>query len=112
MADVIILSGSKYNEEMFPRIQRSLGPYRITSELKKHGYDAVVIDYTQYMTAEEIIKAISKHLTEKTLWLGYSSTFFYVHRSGKVGMVNNNLLKMYQMKWVNIYQIQLNLMPE
>jgi hypothetical protein len=96
MADVIILSGSKHNDENFPRIQRSLGPYRITSELKKHGYSAVVIDYTQYMSSEEIINAISKVLTPETLWVGYSSTFFYARRDGKVAMINDNLLKMYQ----------------
>lgn len=96
MADVIILSGSKYNDEYYPRIQRSLGPYRITSELKKHGYTAVVIDYTQYMTAEEINTALSKYLTSETLWVGYSSTFFYARRDGKVSMINDNILKMYQ----------------
>ena len=97
MADVIILSGSKYNEDpRIPKIQRSLGPYRITSELKKNGYSAVVIDYTQYMSAEEIISAISKVLTPETLWLGYSSTFFYARRDGKGAMINDNLLKMYQ----------------
>lgn len=96
MADVIILSGSKYNDPYFPRIQRSLGPYRITSELKKHGYNAVVIDYTQYMTAEEVINALSKVITPDTLWVGYSSTFFYLRRDGKVSMLNDNLVKMYQ----------------
>jgi hypothetical protein len=96
MADVIILSGSKHNDPIFPRIQRSLGPYRITSELKKHGYSAVVIDYTQYMSAEEVINAIQKVLTPETLWVGYSSTFFYARRDGKVAMINDNLLKMYQ----------------
>jgi hypothetical protein len=96
MADVIILSGSRYNDDRVPRIQRSLGPYRITSELKKHGYDAVVIDYTQYMSAEEVINAISKVITPDTLWLGYSSTFFYAQREGKVTMLNDNLTKMYQ----------------
>lgn len=92
MADVIILSGSKFNDEMTPRIQRSLGPYRITSELKKHGYSAVVIDYTQYMTVEEINKAISKAITPNTLWVGYSSTFFYLMKNG----VHTLYEKMYQ----------------
>ena len=94
MADVIILSGSRYNDEHMPRIQRSLGPYRITSELKKHGYDAVVIDYTQYMTADEVINAIEKVITPKTLWVGYSSTFFYTQRDENFR--NNPLVKMYQ----------------
>jgi prephenate dehydrogenase len=77
MADVIILGGGQEMPENYPRIQRSLGPYRVASELKKHGYDVVVIDYIQYLTVGEIINALSKVLTEKTLWFGYSSTFFY-----------------------------------
>jgi len=77
MADVIILSGGQEMPENYPRIQRSLGPYRVASELKKHGYDVVVIDYIQYLSVGEIINAISKVLTKETLWVGYSSTFFY-----------------------------------
>lgn len=92
MADVIILSGSKYSSDEDPRIQRSAGPYRVSSELKKHGYNAIVIDYTQYMTTEEVISAISKHLTPETLWVGYSSTFFYMVKEGS----HTALEKMYQ----------------
>jgi hypothetical protein len=92
MADVIILSGSKLNDEATPRIQRSLGPYRIASELKKHGYSAVVIDYTQYMTLEEINTAVDNHLTATTLWVGYSSTFFYLMKAG----MHTSYEKMYQ----------------
>jgi len=94
MADVIILSGGSTERENVPKITRSLGPYRITSELKKHGYTAVVIDYTQYMTAEEIINAISKQLTSETLWVGYSSTFFFTQRDKEY--MNNPLKRMYQ----------------
>lgn len=97
MADVIILSGSMYKEDHTARIQRSAGPYRLTSELKKHGYTAVVIDYTQYMTTEEVIKAVSKYLTKETLWVGYSSTFFYAQSDSKIaGPIKSNLVKMYQ----------------
>jgi len=76
MADIIVLSGGRIDPEDYPRLTRSLGPYRITSELKKHGYDAIVIDYTQYMSVEEVNNAVNKHLTKNTLWVGYSSTFF------------------------------------
>ena len=55
MADVIILGGGQEMPENYPRIQRSLGPYRVASELKKHGYNAIVIDYIQYLSVEEII---------------------------------------------------------
>lgn len=80
MADIIILSGTEYRHEHLARVQRGLGAYRIASELQKHGYDAVVIDYIQYMSTEEIINAISKVLTKDTLWLGYSSSFFIMRK--------------------------------
>lgn len=92
MADVIILSGSRYNPEFIPRVERSLGPYRIVSELKKQGYSAVVIDYTQYMTGTEVCNALSKVLTSSTLWVGYSSTFFTLMKNG----IHTPLEKMYQ----------------
>ena len=96
MADVIILSGSKPIDPRMPRVFRTLGAYRIASELKKQGYTAVVIDYTQYMTADEVINAISKVLTPDTLWLGYSSTFFRLDNAFGTGVFNNKLVKMYQ----------------
>jgi hypothetical protein len=91
MADIIILTGGAFFEERSPRIQRHLGAYRIASELKKHGYTVTVIDYLQYMTAEEVVNAISKCLTPETLWVGYSSTFFYYH-----GKWKTPIEKMYQ----------------
>lgn len=94
MADVIILSGSEQKHENLPQVQRGLGAYRVASELKKHGYSAVVIDYVQYMNTQEIINAISKVLTKDTLWLGYSSSFFALKKNGGSGLTP--LEKMYQ----------------
>jgi hypothetical protein len=81
LADVIILSGTEYRPDHLAQVQRGLGAYRVASELKKQGYDAVVIDYIQYMSTEEIINAISKVLTKDTLWLGYSSSFFILRKN-------------------------------
>jgi len=94
LADVIILSGTEYRHDELARVQRGLGAYRVASELKKQGYDAVVIDYIQYMSTEEIINAISKVLTKDTLWLGYSSTFLLLKKSD--GSPLTPLEKMYQ----------------
>lgn len=91
MADVIILTGGIEQPDWSPRLRRSLGAYRIASALESAGYTTAVIDYIQYMTAEEIIIALSKHLTHKTLWVGYSSTFFF---NGKSTL--SPLEKMYQ----------------
>jgi radical SAM superfamily enzyme YgiQ (UPF0313 family) len=56
---------------------RSLGPYRIASALENEGFDARVIDFTQYLSIDEIISAMSKVLEQDTLWVGFSSTFFW-----------------------------------
>ncbi len=78
MAQVIILTGSTYLEDTEPRVQRTLGAYRVASALMQAGYTVQVIDYIQYMSSEELIRAISKYLSQETLWVGYSSTFFGV----------------------------------
>jgi hypothetical protein len=89
--DVIILSGMTPTEETNPRMSRSLGPYRVASSLIKEGYTVKVIDYIQYLSEEEILKAISHCLTPKTLWVGYSSSFFFNRET-----LETKLQKMYQ----------------
>lgn len=81
MAQIIILTGTTYTEETDPRVQRTLGAYRVASALMQNGYSVQVIDYIQYMSVEEIINVISKYLNKETLWVGYSSTFFGVFGS-------------------------------
>lgn len=86
MADVIILNGSGESPDFYPRIQRSLGPYRVASSVKQNGYSVAVIDFIQYLSVEEIISAVSNHLTERTIWVGYSSTFFYSNKASSSGI--------------------------
>jgi len=89
LAQVIILTGATYQPDTEPRIQRTLGAYRVASALMQSGYTVQVIDYIQYMSAEELVAAVSKHLNKDTLWVGYSSTFFgyfgsFGYQHGKV----------------------------
>ena len=91
MIDAVILSGGQDMPDDYPKIQRSLGPYRVASALEKAGYTTSVIDYIQYLSVEEIINALKKVLTPNTLWVGISSTFFYLPLAKKVG-----LSRMYQ----------------
>jgi len=81
LANVIILSGGLNKPPQIPQLRRSLGPYRIASELNKEGYTSVVIDHIQYLSEEEIISAIKPHVDENTLWMGFSSTFFFAGKS-------------------------------
>lgn len=77
MSNCIILTGGTYNPENYSKIQRSLGPYRLASSLEDAGYTTFVLDYIINLTPDEIIKAIDKHLSSETLWVGFSSTFFW-----------------------------------
>jgi len=86
MADVIIFSGGQKMPEDYPRIQRSLGPYRISSALHKHGYSSTVIDSIQYLSLGEIINSLEKVLTPETLWVGISSSFLYDPEAKRFGL--------------------------
>ena len=64
-------------QDTSPWIQRSLGPYRLATELESHGYSCFVLDYVIHFSLEEIMTALEPHLDEDTLWVGFSSTFFW-----------------------------------
>lgn len=55
---------------------RALGPYLLRHQLNKRGYSAQVIDYCQEFTAEQIIEFIKHFLTDETICLGISTTFW------------------------------------
>jgi radical SAM superfamily enzyme YgiQ (UPF0313 family) len=77
MIDCIIVSAGVSVPNTSSQIQRNLGPYRIATALENAGYNARVIDFVQFLTASEFIKAIDNVITEKTKWIGFSSTFFW-----------------------------------
>jgi len=55
---------------------RSIGAYRIRTELEQQGYSVKVIDYFQSLTEEDIELAFEKYVSKETLWVGFSTTFF------------------------------------
>ena len=77
MANCIILSGGVSNPPDICSVQRSLGPYRIATALESAGYTTFVLDFVSEFITEEIIQALSFHLNEETLWVGFSSTFYW-----------------------------------
>jgi hypothetical protein len=81
MAQCIILTGGTHTNPNQPHIQRNLGAYRVASALQQEGYSTFVLDYIIHMSVEEIKTALSKHLSEETLWVGFSSTFFWSNNS-------------------------------
>lgn len=55
---------------------RSLGAYRIRTELEFFGYNVKVVDFFQHLTDEDIVTAFEKYVSKETLWVGFSTTFF------------------------------------
>lgn len=70
--DIIFWTG------MFSDLSRPIGCYQLAHWLRKHSYDCQVIDFVHRMTPEEIFTFTSKFITDKTLCIGISSTFWSV----------------------------------
>lgn len=100
MAQCIILTGGTWAPDHISRIQRSLGPYRIASALEDSGYSTFVLDFIIHLSFDEIAQVLKKHLTEETIWVGFSSTFFWKNDNSTVS--NNPKDKMYYTDTDNI----------
>ena len=57
---------------------KSIAPYRLATELRQNGFSVKVIDYfSNWLSNEELFKKlIDKFISEKTLFVGFCSTFF------------------------------------
>jgi hypothetical protein len=88
MADVIILSGTLMDQATPSRVvqldsddrslYRTAGPYVIAHHLRKNGISVQVIDYIQFLSAEELLALVLKFLPKnknKRCILGLSTTF-------------------------------------
>ena len=56
---------------------KPLGAYVIASVLRDQGYNVLVIDMLTSFTIPELKEYLSLIISEETLFVGYSSTFFY-----------------------------------
>lgn len=79
MIDIIIFSDSSIQDTnssfYFPT--KSAGPHRIKTEVRNSGYSCEVIDLFFYFSEEEIQKLCEKLISNKTLVVGFSTTFWY-----------------------------------
>ena len=57
--------------------RRSLGPYRIASEIRKAGFSCQVVSFIRYFEAEEVERLCEKFITDETIIVGLSTTFWY-----------------------------------
>ena len=101
MAQIIILTGNTHVHDQYPRVQRTLGAYRVASALIQSGYSVQVIDYIQYMSSDELVNALSKHLGKETIWVGYSSTFFGLNL-GSFGHKKSEYTDMFKLYTTNM----------
>jgi radical SAM superfamily enzyme YgiQ (UPF0313 family) len=56
--------------------QRALGAYQLAFFLREHGYTVQVIDFTDDLSENELIKAVDKYMSTDTLCIGISTTFY------------------------------------
>jgi radical SAM superfamily enzyme YgiQ (UPF0313 family) len=68
MADVVIFSDGE---------RRSLGPYRIASEIRAAGHSCQVVSFITYFSKEEIELVCKKFIDANTKIVGLSTTFWY-----------------------------------
>jgi hypothetical protein len=69
--------------------QRSIGAYQVAHFLREHGYTVQIIDFTDYFTEEELIAVIDKFITEDTLAIGLSTTFYTINEFNSKFIHNN-----------------------
>jgi hypothetical protein len=55
---------------------RPLGAYALANELRKNGYNILVIDFYFQMGIKNISELLINSISEKTLFVGYSSSLF------------------------------------
>lgn len=55
---------------------KGAGVHRIKTEVRKSGFTCQVVDLFFYFTKDEILELCSKFITEKTLVVGFSTTFW------------------------------------
>ena len=69
--DVVILSGGVTENVM----RRYIGPYKIAHWIRKHGYQAQIIDFADKLTKDMLLKLTQKFVNADTAILAVSTTF-------------------------------------
>lgn len=55
---------------------RGYGAYRIASEIRKHGFTALTVDYASALNEETFKDIIAKSVSSDTIFVGFSTTWF------------------------------------
>jgi hypothetical protein len=93
-------------------ITRYIGPYKIAHWVRKHGYDAQVIDFTDRLTEDQLYSATKKFITPSTRILAMSTTFMannvYLWSNGVWGKIPEhclNVIKRIKKEYPNIKMV-------
>lgn len=100
MANCIILNTGP---SMSTMMSRSLGAYRVASALIEANYSTFVLDFVDRLSASEIIKVLEQHIGTETLWVGFSSTFFWAERKKYDSTVDMDTYHKSNMYWTTDY---------
>jgi radical SAM superfamily enzyme YgiQ (UPF0313 family) len=79
---------------------RPLGPYQLSSWLRKHGYTVKVIDFCQKFTTNELVEVTSKFVDSTTIGIGVSSTFWNDAALRKATVTGRLPMVVSEPKWI------------
>jgi radical SAM superfamily enzyme YgiQ (UPF0313 family) len=80
---------------------RAIGAYRIRTELESVGYNVKIIDFFQHLSDSNIVSVFEKYVSDKTLWVGFSTTFVNCKELLDTRIeLFNELKKKYKIKFV------------
>ena len=57
---------------------RTMGVYQLAHWVRKHGYEAQVIDFVPHLNFEQPIQYTEKFISNETICIGVSSTFWSI----------------------------------
>ena len=81
MAQLILWGPTAGNGDVSPAIRNS-AIQNLAAWLRQHGYSVKVIDFCHLMSVDDLVKISQKYITEETVAIGVSSTFWGVQSLG------------------------------
>jgi hypothetical protein len=96
--DIVILVGISITNSLF---ERHAGPHRLATELRKHGYNVIVVYGLNYYSFSELIEICERLVSEKTLCIGISTTFLLRDKSiGELKPFENTPAHLYNIEMI------------
>lgn len=76
----------------FPGYTKTSGPYTLAKSLRRAGFTCQVVDFFSQYTFDELVKIVDKFVTPDTLWVGFSTTFFFYQKKEFLDKLNSKSL--------------------